>query len=102
MAIRVNELLPHTKFEQRNALLDASPRNPKEVLPVGLGESAIPFGDIGSNGQGRAVELVSEEEVAARKLLRQRADRICESDGFLVDEKFLKGEGHGRILTARE
>lgn len=102
MAIRVNELLPHTKFEQRNALLDTSPCNPEEVLPVGLGESAIPFCNVGGDGQGGTIELVCEKEVSARKLLGQRADGIGKADGLLVDDELFKCECYADILPGRK
>jgi len=39
--------------------------------------------------------LVDEKAVAAGEVFGVLADGVCKVDGFLVDEKLLKGEGHG-------
>jgi len=91
---RLKQLLSGGQFEQRNALLHAAAGDAEEVLSVGLGESAVAFGDVGGDGQGRAIELVGQEEVPARKAFRQRADGIGEGHGFLIDDQLFKDEGH--------
>ena len=92
---RLKEFLAAGQLKQRNALLHAAAGDAEEVLPVGLGEAAVAFGDVGGDGQGGPVELVGQEEVTSREALGQRADGVGESDGLLVDLELLEGEGHG-------
>lgn len=62
----------------------------------------VALGDVGDDGQGGAVELVGEEEVAARETYGQRADGVGEGDGLLVDLEPFKGEGHGGEFSGRK
>jgi hypothetical protein len=67
-----------------------------------LRETAIAFGDVGGDGEGRAVELVGEEVLTAWEVLGEGADGVREVYGLLVDLEFFKGEGHVGSLTERE
>jgi hypothetical protein len=87
--------------QQRDAFLDAATGDAEEVLPVRFREPAVAFGDVGRDGKGRPVQLVGQEEVAARELLRQAGDLIGEVDGFLVNLQILEHERHGHSHKKR-
>ncbi len=99
MLVCLKQLLTVGQFQQWHALLHTTTGDAEEILPVGFGESAVAFGNVGGDRQRETVELVGQEEVAARKALGQRAYGIGEGDGFLVDKKFFECEGHSRSIT---
>lgn len=68
--------------------------DPKEVFPIRFRKSAVPFCDVRSNQECSEIQLVDEESIAARELLRVLADGVGEVDGLLIDEKLLLGECH--------
>ena len=63
-------------------------------------EAAVAFGDVGGDGRGGAVELVSEEAVAAGEVFGSQADLVCEIDGLLVDDELFEREGHWGVTGA--
>jgi hypothetical protein len=88
----VDQPAPSSQLEQRHALLDRTPRNAKEILPVRLGEPPIPLGNIRRDGQRGPVQLINEETVPASKLLRRGTDAVREINRLLVDDQLLKLE----------
>src|SRR5262249_39731442 len=86
--------LPRDKVQPRNANLNAASRDVEAVATVGFGEAAVALGDVRRDGKCGAVQLVGEEELAARQVTRQCANRIGEEGRLLVDLEFLEGEGH--------
>ena len=82
------------QFKEWDAFVDGAAGDAEEVFAVGLCEAAVAFGDVGGDGRGGAVELVSEEAVAAGEIFGSQADLVCEIDGLLVDDEFLEREGH--------
>jgi hypothetical protein len=68
----------------------------EKVLSVRFGESAVAFGEIRRDRHRRAIQLVDEEVVVPRKLLRQAGDLIGEVDGFLVNLQVLEHERHAK------
>jgi len=62
VALGFEQPLSHVPFEQLNAFLHGVPRDAEEVLPVGLGKPAVPFGNIGGDGQSGAVNLIGQEK----------------------------------------
>ena len=53
------------------------------------------LGDIGGDGNGGSTELVGREAVATWEWFSESTDTISEGNGFLIDDAFFKGEGHG-------
>ena len=82
------------QFQQRDAFLDRTAGNAEEVFAIGLCEATVAFGDVGGDGDRRTIQLICEETVAACEVFGSQADLVCEIDGFLVDDQFLKREGH--------
>jgi len=66
---------------------------------MGTRRKSAEFRLVGGDGQGGAVELVGQEEVAARNALGQRADGVGEGDGLLVDHQPFESEGHGESIS---
>jgi hypothetical protein len=62
------------------------------VPAIGLREAAVAFGEAGGDGDGRAVALVGEEAVAARRMLGGGEDGVGEVQGVLVEREVLDGE----------
>jgi hypothetical protein len=60
---------------------------------------AAEWTDVGHDGQGNAIELVSQEEIPARKASGQRANAVGKGDGLLVDLEFLERECHGGSIS---
>jgi hypothetical protein len=83
-----------TYIQKRDAFLGRSAGDNEKIGAVAIGEAAIAFGKIGGDGKGRAVQLVGEEIVAARKCLGSRRDPVGQVHGFLVDLKIFEHEGH--------
>ena len=82
------------QFQQWNAFLNRTAGDAEEVLAVGFCEATVAFRDVGGDGDRRTIQLICEEPVAACEVFGSQADLVCEIDGFLVDDKFLKREGH--------
>jgi hypothetical protein len=61
----VHPMATSQEFEQRDALLDGTAGDDKEVLPIRLREAAIAFGDVSFNGQSSEIALIDEEAVAS-------------------------------------
>jgi len=78
------------QFEQWDAFLHGVAVDAEEVLAVGLCEAAVAFGDVGGNRKGGAVQLISEEAIAAGEVFGTPADWVCEINGLLVDDQFLE------------
>ena len=57
-----------------DALSDGPAGDAEEVLPITLGEAAIPFGEVGGDGEGRTIQLVTQDVETARKSSRQARD----------------------------
>ena len=102
MKLLVDESPSAGEFQQWHALLHAAAGDSEEVLAICFCEAAVAFGDIGSDGDSGAVELIAEKEVAARESLRQRGDVVREIDGLLLDSEFLEEERHGQSFTRVE
>ncbi len=85
-----------SQLQEGDAFLRRTACNAKEVASVALGEAAVPFRDVGGDGQGGAVKLIDEESVTARERLGVGTDGVGEVDGFLVDEELFEREGHGQ------
>ena len=99
MLVCGDEFLAACQFQQWYALLHAAASDAEKVLSVWFRESAVAFSNVGGSGQGCTVELISQEEVAAREALGQRADGIREGDSLLIDLELLECEGH-RLLPS--
>jgi hypothetical protein len=89
-----NELPSSCKFELWDTLLYGTAGYAEEMLAVRLGETAIAFRDVGSNGQRCAVHLVGQMVVSGWKLFSQVTNLVSEVYRLLIDQKFLKGECH--------
>jgi hypothetical protein len=50
--------------------------------------------NVGGDGKGCSVQLIGQEIISAREGLRELADSVGEIDRLLVDDEFLKEEGH--------
>ena len=83
--IRRNQVLAGGKLQQWDTFLCAAACDAEEIASVCLGEPTVAFGDVGGDGQGGTVELVCEEEVAARQVAGEAADIVREGYGFLID-----------------
>ena len=59
------------------------------------GEPSIASGNVGGDGNGGSIELVGKEAVATWEWFSEGTDTISEGNGFLIDDEFFKGEGHG-------
>ena len=96
------QLASQTQFQERNAVLDRTTGDAKEVLAVGSRESAVALGDVRGNRQCGSVELVDEKAVAARKLLCLLTNLIGEIDRLLVDDELFESERHEPSPRFRE
>ena len=52
-------------FQKRNTLLSRAAGDREEVAAIGLCEASVSLGQIGSDREGGAIQLVDEESVAA-------------------------------------
>ena len=68
------------------------------MLAIRLCESAVAFGNIGGNGQGRSIQLVCKKVVSPWETPGQTCNLIGEVYGFLVDIKVLEHERHFTVL----
>jgi hypothetical protein len=55
---------------------------------------SIAFGNIGGDGNGRAVQLVGQKAVATGELFGNAANAVGVGNGFLINDKFYKHERH--------
>jgi hypothetical protein len=90
MPVGIKEILPRTKGQQRDTFLDAAAGDAEEVPAVGLRESPVALGNVCGDREGGAVELIGEEEVAARKAAGQRAYGVREVERLLVDKELFE------------
>ncbi len=90
------------EFKQRYAFLYRPASDDEEVPPVGFGEAAIAFGEIGGDREGSTIQLVGQEPITVRKLLRVAADGVGEIDALLVDLKLFEAERHFAAPRKRE
>ena len=66
----VNKSASPSDFQQRNGFLNRAAGDREKVLAIWLCKTAVTFSQIGRDRQGRAIELIRQQEVSARKLLR--------------------------------
>jgi hypothetical protein len=90
------ELPAKGEFHKGHAFLSRCAGDNEEILPIGLGESAIALGDIRGNRQRGAVQLIGEEIMAAREGLGESGDFFGEIQGLLIDRQIFEHEGHER------
>jgi hypothetical protein len=115
---------PFSTWIARNAFLHRASGNGEKVPTVGLCESAVAFGQIGSDRESGAIQLVdceaaisfgdvgrdresgpiqlvNKKAVTTLEPLGVGADLIGEVQGLLVDQEFLEIERRGAFLTVQ-
>ena len=73
---------PSGQLQEGHALLCRTACDAEEVASVAFGEAAIPFRDVGGNGQCGSVELINQETVTARERPRCGHRRSAKSTAF--------------------
>lgn len=90
------------QFQQRDAFLNRSSSDPKEILAIRLGKAAVALSKVCGDGKCGPIELIGKEAITPSEILRELADSVSEVDGLLIDNQFLKGEGHKQRVESRE
>ncbi len=93
----VQEFIEIGDVEKRNTLEEGAPGDDEEMLPVGLGETAVAFRDIGGNGCSRAIKLIGKEIESAWTGLGECNNRVGKFYGVLINTQLLEQESHGRF-----
>jgi hypothetical protein len=73
-----------------------------EIPSIGLGNSPVPLGQIGSDGERGTVQLIGQKVIAARECLGSCGDLVGKVNGLLVDLKILEHEWHRRSPPREE